>query len=84
MAALLRGMMEHGKPDWLYFDNGKDFRANRIAGGRNSSGKAASDDCPNSLLAFLGVEVVWRAGEPDYLRMPDGREVLFNGMPYDR
>jgi hypothetical protein len=34
--------------------------------------------------ALLGVEVVWRAGEPDYLRMPDGREVLFNGMPYDR
>ena len=34
--------------------------------------------------AMLGVEVVWRAGEPDYLRMPDGREVLFNGMPYDR
>jgi hypothetical protein len=34
--------------------------------------------------ALLGVEVVWRAGDPDYLRMPDGREFLFNGMPYDR
>ena len=34
--------------------------------------------------ALLGVEIVWRAGEADYLRMPDGREFTFNGDPYDK
>jgi len=63
MATFARAAAEHGLPEWLYLDNGKDFRASRWSGGRRLKGRAGPrllDPKPlDPVLDMLGVGVVW-------------------------
>jgi hypothetical protein len=60
LGTLIRAVREHGQPEWIYLDNGKDFRADRIAGGRREVvGDPADRTRAESILGRLGIEVVW-------------------------
>ena len=64
MATFIDGVSEHGCPEALYLDNGKDFRAHAFAGGRPRKGKGANEkllraDRVGPLLEMLGVTAHW-------------------------
>lgn len=57
MATFARGVRAHGKPGWLYLDNGKDFRARKFAGGRPRG--LVEGDAVAPMLSIMEVDVVW-------------------------
>lgn len=63
MATFAAGVREHGRPDWLYLDNGKDFRMRRFAGGRSHPArkgeKVVAEQHVKPILAHLGVEATF-------------------------
>ena len=58
MGCFVAGVEEHGTPDVLYIDNGKDFRMNRFAGGRKTRGDNGKikESHVKPILDILGVE----------------------------
>ena len=54
--ALRNAMRRYGIPDWLYFDNGKEFTAKDITANRGSR-KMADIPVPPSILSRLGINV---------------------------
>ncbi|MBE3100347.1 MAG: Mu transposase C-terminal domain-containing protein [Planctomycetes bacterium] len=62
MATFIRAVRLYGLPEWLYLDNGKDFRAGRFSGGRREGGEGGRfvpADAVEPILTALGVDVVW-------------------------
>lgn len=64
MGTFIQAVRSHGLPEVLYLDNGKDFRAQRFAGGRKgrkgSKGrKAVAQANVAPVLETLGVHPVW-------------------------
>lgn len=63
MATFARGVLEHGTPEVLYLDNGKDFRMRRFAGGRMQNARPGEPIVPQKqvvpLLTRLGVQAVF-------------------------
>lgn len=58
IAAFRRGVLEHGAPNALLMDNGKDYRASGFAGGRKY--RVEIDEAHvGGLLAQLGVRAHW-------------------------
>jgi len=57
----IKGISEHGCPEVLYLDNGKDFRAGAFAGGRPRKGKRKifRTQRVGPLLEMLGIGVKW-------------------------
>ncbi|HUX00073.1 MAG TPA: Mu transposase C-terminal domain-containing protein [Phycisphaerae bacterium] len=59
MGTFVRGVIDHGQPEELYLDNGKDFRMHRLAGGRKRPPKPGetivAEKHVKPLLEMLGV-----------------------------
>ena len=56
LIALRNAMLRYGIPDWLYFDNGREFTAKDITGDKGA--RAMSDiPIPPSILSRLGINV---------------------------
>jgi hypothetical protein len=62
MGSFLRGCLEHGIPEHVYLDNGKDYRMRRFAGGRSqpaAKGAIVAKRFVTPVLESLGVGVTW-------------------------
>ncbi len=63
MGSFLQGVLEHGQPDHLYLDNGKDYRMQRFAGGRKRPAKDGEQIVARRhvepILTMLGIGVTW-------------------------
>lgn len=55
LAALRGAIREHGAPQSVIIDNGKDYRATALSGGKKAEG--AAERCARSVLGQLGVAV---------------------------
>ena len=55
LATFRAGVLKYGAPLRVLFDNGRDFRANTISGGRKRFNKARVDD----VMQRLGIAVTW-------------------------
>jgi len=60
MGSFIRGVLEHGRPDHVYLDNGKDYRMKRFSGGRRRpcepSERIVAKSHVQPLLTMLGIE----------------------------
>jgi hypothetical protein len=92
MGAFAAGISRHGKPEHVYFDNGKDFRMKRLAGGRRKPSKPGEpiveEKYAESMLGVLGVGVTWaipynakaKVIEPWFRLMADRFDRTFEGI----
>jgi hypothetical protein len=63
MATFAKGVRQHGKPAFVYLDNGKDFRCLRFSGGRPRFAKKGetrvAEKAVRPILTLLGIESVF-------------------------